>query len=100
MLTKCDILVPDENVAELLSGFLAVRVSSGWEEQSLASGEIRFVIHAFDTLFVQNLVDALHVAFPLLVVSTANVEEEDWQQSWREFFTPIACGEHFIVLPP
>jgi len=28
------------------------------------------------------------------------VEEQDWQQAWREYFTPLPCGECFLVLPP
>ena len=98
MLVRCDILAA-EDIADFVSGMLAVRVSCGWEEQSLPGRVTRFVIHAPDALFIQKLTAELQALHPSLDVAVSNVEEQDWQHAWREYFTPVACGR-FLVLPP
>jgi len=99
MLIRCDILAA-EDISDRVSGILALRVASGWEEQSLLDGGTRFVIHAPDASFMQNLSEELQTLSPSLDIRVSNVEEQDWQQAWREYFTPVACGELFLALPP
>jgi len=99
MLIRCDILAA-EDIGDGVSGVLAARVSSGWEEQSLPNGGTRFVVYAPDALFIQNLTEELRALHPSLDVAVSSAEEQDWQQAWREYFTPIPCGERFLVLPP
>ncbi|MCL1986270.1 MAG: 50S ribosomal protein L11 methyltransferase [Betaproteobacteria bacterium] len=99
MLFRCDILAA-EDMVDVVSGMLAMRVSSGWEEQSLPDGRVCFVVHAHDVLFIQGLTKELHVLHPSLDIVVSSVTEQDWQQVWREYFTPVACGECFLVLPP
>jgi ribosomal protein L11 methyltransferase len=98
MLLRCDILA-SEDIGDRISGILALRVSSGWEEQSLPGGEMRFVVYAPDALFIQGLTKDLQALYPALAVTVSRVAEEDWQQAWREYFTPVPCGV-FLVLPP
>ena len=99
MLNRCEILA-DGAGGDLVSGMLAVRVASGWEEQSLPDGRTRFIFYAPDALFLQGLIDELRTLLPALEFAVSEVEEQDWQHAWREYFTPIACGELFLVLPP
>ena len=99
MLIRCDILAAGD-VIECVSGMLAARVSSGWEEQILPDGKTRFVVYAPDALFMQSLTEELRDMHPSLEFVVANVKEQDWQQIWREYFTPVPCGEHFLVIPP
>ena len=99
MLIRCDILAA-EDVTDFVSGILAVRVSSGWEEQDLSNGGVRFVVHAPDAFFLQNLTEELLALCPSLDIAFSNVEEQDWHQAWHEYFTPVPCGDHFLVLPP
>ncbi len=33
------------------------------------------------------------------VVTTEQVEEQDWAESWKQFFKPTHIGEHFVVRP-
>jgi len=99
MLLRCDILVAGEN-EDLVTGALAVRVSSGWEEQSLPGGGMRYILYAPDASFLQKLAEELRTLIPSLEIAVSGVEEQDWQHVWREYFTPIACGELFLALPP
>ena len=98
MFIRCDILAA-EDIYDLVSGILTLRVSSGWEEQSLPGGETRFVIHAPDALFIRGLAKELQTLHPSLGIKVSSVEDKDWQQAWREYFTPVPCGA-FLVLPP
>ena len=99
MLVRCDVLAAEDRVF-FVSDILAERVSSGWEEQSLPDGGTRFIIYAPDALFIQGLTRELKALHPMLDITVANVQEQDWQEVWREYFTPVPCGEHFLVLPP
>ena len=99
MLIRCDILAA-EDVTDFVSGMLAARVSSGWEEQSLPGGKTRFIVHAVDARFLQSLTEELLQMHPSLEFTVSSVKEQDWQQVWREYFMPVPCGEHFLVLPP
>ena len=99
MLIRCDVLAA-EDIADIVSGILVFRVASGWEEQSLPDGGTRFIIHAPDASFIQSLTEELQTLRPSLDIRVSNVETQDWQQVWREYFTPVACGDLFLVLPP
>jgi len=99
MLIRCDILA-DEDISEFVSGILALRVSSGWEEQSLPDGRTCFIIHAPDASFIQNLTGEIQDLHPSPEILVSRVEEQDWHHVWREYFTPVACGELFLALPP
>lgn len=98
-LIKLDILATEDQV-ELLTGLLALHVSFGWQEQSLATGETRFSIHCDNALFVDTLITELQARMPGIELEKTQVANEDWTKAWREFFTPVACGTRFLVLPP
>ena len=98
MLIRCDILAAGD-IGDRVSGMLSVRVLSGWEEQSLPGGETRFVVYAPDASFIQELTKELLALHPSLVITASSVKEQDWQEAWRDFFTPLPCGD-FLVLPP
>ncbi len=95
----CDILVSEEYV-EILWGLLALHVSFGWEEESLSSGETRFRLYCENEEFVNSLAEEVRAVAPHASIDIKHVKNEDWTLAWREYFTPIACGSHFMVLPP
>jgi len=99
MLFRCDIFAA-EDTADFVSGMLAVRVPSGWEEQSLSEGRTCFIVHASDAFFIQGLTEELLALRPSLDIVVSDVKEEDWRRVWREYFTPVPCGEYFLALPP
>ena len=106
-LLRCDILA-DEGECELLAALLAVRCSSGWEEQAASDGKIRFILHVpslsphsapAEENFARTLREETRAVLPELDIRFTRVKDEDWQSAWRAFFTPLPLGV-FLVLPP
>ncbi len=95
----CDLLVTEDAV-EKLWGLLALHISFGWEEESLPTGETRFRFYCENEDFINTVVREVQAMVPLVSVEVSQVPQEDWTLAWREYFTPIACGAHFMVLPP
>ena len=99
MLVRCDILAT-QDTGDIVSGILSLRVASGWEEQDIPDGETLFIVYAPEASFIQSLTEELQSLCPSLDIRVSKVEEQDWQQAWREYFTPILCGDLFLALPP
>ncbi len=99
ILHRCYITVEEESV-EIIWGLLALHISFGWEEESLATGETRFCIHCESKEFLDTLAQAVRAAIPMADISMSEIPQKDWTEAWREYFTPIACGSRFMVLPP
>ena len=98
-LYRLEVTVPEEDY-DLLSGLLTLEVAFGWEEESLPSGETRFRIHCEQEDFLLALRERIRDVLPQAVSVCAPIENKDWLGAWREFFTPVPCGERFVVLPP
>ncbi len=79
-LLRCKIIV-DEPQIEILWGILALHISFGWEEESLPTGQTLITVHNECKDFIDELCKSV-------------------QENIPQFFTPINCGKHFIVLPP
>ena len=82
------------------TGLLALEVPFGWEEQSLPTGETRFRVHCEQKDFLERLQQLLKQTVPAAESALSELEETDWLAAWRQFFTPVCCGNHFVVLPP
>ena len=102
-LTKFTATLPpdhsDDDLAKLLS-VLARHVSHGWEEESLPTGEMQCVVYFTHERLSDELWAALAEALPSLRLDRESVEEENWAEAWKEFFTPVEGGSHFLVLAP
>ena len=102
-LTKFTATLPpdhsDDDLAKLLS-VLARHVSHGWEEESLPTGEMQCVVYFTHERLSDELWAALAEALPSLRPDRETVEEENWVEAWKEFFTPVEGGSHFLVLAP
>ena len=93
-------IIAEEEDFDRVSGVLALGAPFGWEEESLAGGETRFVIHCESGDHLRRLRDELLAAAPQALAKLEAVERQDWLAAWREFFTPVVCGSRFVVLPP
>ena len=93
-------VVADEESYDIVTGILALMVSSGWQEESLPSGETRFLVHCENAVLVQDVRQTLEARLPEASFEVDAIEEQNWLEAWKEFFTPVACGERFVVLPP
>ncbi len=92
--------VADEESYNVVTGLLALMVSSGWQEESLPTGETRFLVHSENVEVVQDVRQALESRLQDVSLKVDAVEEQDWLEAWKEFFTPVSCGKRFVVLPP
>ena len=93
-------IVVAESDYDCATGLLALEVPFGWEEQSLPTGETRFRVHCEQKDFLERLQQLLKQTVPAAESSLSELEETDWLAAWRQFFTPVCCGNHFVVLPP
>lgn len=93
-------IVVAESDYDCATGLLALEVPFGWEEQSLPTGETRFRIHCEQKDFLERLQQMLKQTVPAAESALSELEETDWLAAWRQFFTPVCCGNHFVVLPP
>lgn len=93
-------IVVAESDYDCATGLLALEVPFGWEEQSLPTGETRFRVHCEQKDFLERLQQLLKQTVPAAEIALSELEETDWLAAWRQFFTPVCCGNHFVVLPP
>ena len=116
ILIRITFSVPEEQ-GDLLTAFLYEHVSHGWAENISPNGVISATIHlpadpvdpatsdshglsAVASQTRLSLIDSFTKIFPDGLVHHDSVEEENWVEAWKEFFTPVQGGEHFYVLAP
>lgn len=85
---------------EQIAGLLALSVPFGWEEQPLPDGGTLFCLHCEQEQFLLDLQQNLAGSVPEIQCTFDSVVQQDWLAAWREFFTPVTCGQRFVVLPP
>lgn len=95
---RLDIISPEIFVDQIYAA-LVPNVTFGWEETTLPEGKINFAIHCDNLSFLQDLCIKLQVA-DVIDTQITKLEEKNWLSEWRQFFTPVECGSHFVVLPP
>ncbi len=98
-LIRCKITVTEDQI-ELAWGLLALHINFGWEEESLPTGETLFTIHAESAEFINKITDSFKRDIAQASIIIDEIPLEDWTEAWREYFTPIECGNIFVVLPP
>ena len=98
VLFRLDIVAPESDFP-LAEALVARAVSSGWEEESLPTGETRLRVHCEEREILDALADEVKSLLPEAVVERAEVQKQDWTAAWRDFFTPVTAGD-FLVLPP
>lgn len=80
-------------------GVLALDVAYGWRENPRPDGGVEFEIHCHQKDFLERLNSKIAQAAGL-AGEISETEEQDWRESWKQFFQPIECGGKFVVLPP
>jgi ribosomal protein L11 methyltransferase len=98
-LIRLDVAVP-RDLEPLVTAFLFERVSYGWEEVDMDSGDLLMRVHIEQPEFSQALEQELGARWPLIRVERSVVPNRDWALAWREFFTAVPCGEDFLVVAP
>lgn len=98
-LERLDIIVPEDDV-DLVSGILALRATHGWEEQDLPEGGVRFRVHGQTPELCRGIEDEIRALVANARLEHTNIEDKDWTEAWREFFTPVPIEDTFIVVAP
>lgn len=80
--------------------YLGQYARHGWEETQLPGDLIRFTIHMEDAALAKDLAGRLAELWPDAGVASEDTLSQDWAMAWKDFFTPVTCGERFEVLPP
>lgn len=97
-LERLEIMVEEEDfpLAEALVG---QALSYGWEEESLATGQIKLTLHCEDGEILNTLASQIKDFLPEAKCTRSKIVQADWTNAWKEYFTPIEVGD-FVILPP
>lgn len=98
-LTRITFTVEEEQ-AELLAAFLSQHISHGWEENTGPNGTLVATVHLPIHDTTPQLIAEFKELFSEGMVYEDSIEEENWVETWKKFFTPVQGGDHFYVLAP
>lgn len=93
------ITVPERD-EELLEAILAMNISYGWEEQGGSADAQDFLVHNEKRFFLEELAGKIKEALPAAIFVYEKLEQTDFLENWKEFFTPVYCGENYVIVPP
>lgn len=79
---------------------LALNINYGWEEKEVDDATIQFLVHNENRMFLEELLKIIMPHCPMARGTLSRIENTDFLSSWKEFFTPVSCGENFVILPP
>jgi len=97
MLSRIEIRVPAETQDDVVV-YLSQAVAHGWEEEA-RQGETVFRVHLEKGPLAEQTARELTRRFPQVEMAVSDVEEQNWNAAWQEFFQPIAVGEIWTVVP-
>ncbi len=97
-LYRLNIVVTEEDfpLAEALVG---QKVASGWEEESLPSGDTLLRVTSESEQECEDVASGLAAVLPAATLTRETIPDRDWLAGWRSYFTPVEAGE-FLILPP
>lgn len=103
LLTRIVVTLPPDHEpeeADTLLGLLALHVSHGWEEETLPTGEARYIVHSPVPELCRELTARVAAALPGADVTFGAADEVDWVEAWKEYFTPVRAGSRFLAVAP
>lgn len=98
-LLKIEFSLPAEDYDDAVL-FLSSAIQHGWQESQTPDGVTHFSSYLENHEPAREVARRIAERWPHCGLRTEEAMSEDWGQSWREFFTPIECGERFEILPP
>jgi len=98
-LTRLTMIVEDHE-QDLLSAMLALAVPHGWEENPMPDGKRGATAHFVLASAADETAARFTAFFPEGTLLRDEVVQENWAEAWKEFFTPVEGGTHFLVLAP
>jgi len=97
-LLKIEFDVP-EAAADEAGVFIASKVPHGWEETPRGDSR-HFTLYLEDHPLGMEMVREFQARFPDGDVRHGEQAAENWAMAWKDFFSPVNCGETFTVVPP
>lgn len=98
-LTKLEITAPDELYDKVLLKLFAL-FSQGWQEITSHNGQTEFVIYCEDAQFAKAASEKIGAVSDQIEIKLSLEKIPDPLHAWKQFFTPVVCGNNFVVLPP
>ena len=101
--SKITLIFPAD-CTDVLYGFFADFPSMGIEEEDEADGTTKWKVYlptaSMGTDFKSNLVDLFQpTPDKLTIASIEEVQQENWQDNWRQYFHILNVGERFRIVP-
>lgn len=97
-LTRVELRAPVE-IEDSVVLYLTRNAQHGWEEVPGPAG-ILFRVHFEPGPSTDNVIRELPRRFPKAEMKIDEVEHENWNAAWREFFEPVRIGPDLTVVPP
>ena len=91
-LERLEIVVEEEDFA-LAEALVGQALSYGWEEESLATGQIKLTLHCEDGELLNALAAQIRNFLPEAQCLRSKIVQADWTNAWKEYFTPIEAGK-------
>lgn len=79
-------------------GLLTEYAPYGWEEGEFSNGDILARVYAENSDYLKPLAKACAEAH--FEAEKEETDAADPLSAWKEFFTPVICGNRFVILPP
>ncbi|NDV19160.1 methyltransferase domain-containing protein [Pseudodesulfovibrio sp. JC047] len=92
-------LTVTEEQADEAEGFISTKISQGWEESTTEAGH-RMTLYLEDHSLGRQVAQEFQTQFPEATVACSEEESQNWVDTWKEFFTPVVCGDTFKIFPP
>lgn len=97
-LYRLDIVVTEEDFP-LAEALVAEYAASGWEEESLPTGDMLLRVTCEKEEERDALASVLENDLPAATLTKELIPDQDWLANWRSYFTPVEAGG-FLILPP
>lgn len=97
-LHRLDLTLPLE-LTEPVCTVLTAEAPWGWQEIE-TEVQTTLTIHLPGLDVAKNLLAKIKSKFPTIQGNITPEADRDWTSAWREFFTPIAVGDAFLVTAP
>ncbi len=84
---------------ETLESLLYEHISWGWEEDELSDQTCELSIYFHQENAGFRFKELTLSVCPNIEILEENVPVQDWNNAWKDFFTPIEVDQRFVVLP-
>ena len=97
-LERLEVVVNEDDFA-LAEALVGQALAYGWQEESLATGHTRLIMHCETAPILDELAQQIIGYLPQADIKRSRNEQSDWASAWKEYFTPIHVGD-FLIVPP